>query len=57
MHLHANVLDIFGIQNGTNKVDVKATPFITGDPQYNTVSEKIANNYATMFRIDHIHAH
>ena len=57
MHLHANILDIFGAQNGTGKVDVKANPFVAGDPQHNTVAEKIADNYASMFRIDHIHAH
>ncbi|KAA9333595.1 MbnP family protein [Adhaeribacter soli] len=53
MHLHANIFDIFG---GPNVIDVKANSN-SNLPQFSTVAPKIADNYAQMFRIDHIHAH
>jgi hypothetical protein len=53
MHLHANIFDIFG---GSNLVDIKKNTVISSnsDPVLLT---KMADNYANMFRIDHIHAH
>jgi hypothetical protein len=54
VHLHANLKNIFG---GPNVIDVKANPTITGEPKYKTVSGQVADNYAGMFRIDHVHAH
>lgn len=53
MHLHANIFDIFG---GPHVVDVKANPN-SSNPQFSALAPRIADNYAQMFRIDHIHTH
>ena len=54
VHIHADVKTIFG---GPNVLDVKTEPRIDGTPQHKTSSIKVADNYATMFKIDHIHGH
>ncbi|MBK0404906.1 hypothetical protein I5M27_18085 [Adhaeribacter sp. BT258] len=54
IHIHANVKTIFG---GPNILDVKTEPRIDGTPQHAASSLKVADNYAAMFRIDHIHGH
>ncbi|MFC5271479.1 MbnP family protein [Adhaeribacter terreus] len=52
IHIHANLKTIFG---GPNVIDVKAQPRIDGTPQHAATSIKVADNYATMFKIDHVH--
>lgn len=50
VHLLADVLKVF---NGTTQLSIKANNSIMGGQQ--ELSQKVANNYATMFSVDHIH--